>query len=207
MHTTLLAQRLRSARKTLYPPVPQREVARRFELSPSAVNLWEAGKTEPSAGHLVELAKWYGVSVDWLLGIETTLAKRKTDNQPIHVVPVLSAQALARWRFDAPVGALQSMVAYPHHTAADTQVSSDALMSVCPPGAFVIVVRKDHPTPGQIIMAQTGRASDPIVRRFVTEGRDALLVADDVRYPTYRMVQGVRIVGLVSEVCVRKLLT
>ena len=62
---TLLSQRLRAARQAIHPPVTQRQVAARLKLSPSAVNLREAGKTQPAAEDLAELARWYGVSTDW----------------------------------------------------------------------------------------------------------------------------------------------
>ena len=52
----------------MYPNVTQREVAKRLRLSPFAINLWEAGKTEPSAGTLSEIARWFAVTTDWLLG-------------------------------------------------------------------------------------------------------------------------------------------
>jgi len=55
-----LSQRLKSARMAITPPITQRDVAKRLELTPSAVNLWEAGKTEPAASHLADGAKIIG---------------------------------------------------------------------------------------------------------------------------------------------------
>jgi transcriptional regulator with XRE-family HTH domain len=67
---SILSQRLREARMNMNPRVTQRDVAKRLERSPSAVNLWEKGKSEPGSEKLVELAKWFGVSTDWLLGMD-----------------------------------------------------------------------------------------------------------------------------------------
>ena len=90
----------------MHPEITQREVAKRLKLSPSAVNLWEAGKTEPSA----------------------------------------------------------------------------------------------------IVLVSIGRASDPVIRKYIREGRDDLLVGDDMRFPTYRLSEGAKIIGRVTEVTIRKTL-
>ena len=80
---TLLSQRLRAARQALHPLVTQRDVAKRLKRSASAINLWEAGKTQPSAEDLAELSRWFQVSADWLLGVDTTaLTTRKTSAAP-----------------------------------------------------------------------------------------------------------------------------
>ena len=45
----------------------QAELARRLQISPSAVGMYEQGRREPSAQMLVALARTLGVSVDYLL--------------------------------------------------------------------------------------------------------------------------------------------
>lgn len=205
--TPLLAQRIRAARKALHPPVTQKEVAKRFELSPSAVNLWESGKTEPGAFELVEMAKWYGVSTDWLLGIDTSRTPAPRRGKPsMNAVPILSVDAIAKWRYDAVSELLQTAVAYPEQTAAAMLVASDALSSSCPSGAYA-VVSKAHPvSPGNVVLATVSRAGEPVLRKLVREGRDDLLIADDTRYPTFRLADGARIVGRVTEITVRRVL-
>ncbi len=50
----------------------QAELAKRLGLSRSSVNSWEMGLTIPSTQYIVELAKKFDVSSDYLLGIEET---------------------------------------------------------------------------------------------------------------------------------------
>jgi len=204
---SLLAQRIRAARKALHPEVTQKEVAKHFELSPSAVNLWEAGKTEPGAYELLQMAKWFGVSTDWLLGLDDSKAPPARRGKPtVHVVPVLTADAIAKWRYDAVSEVIQTAVAYPEQTAAAMLVSSDALYSTCPSGSYA-VISKAHPTdPGCIVLASISRAGEPVLRKLVREGRDDLLIADDTRYPTFRLADGARIIGRVTEITVRRML-
>lgn len=47
--------------------ISQGELARRLQVSPSAVGMYEQGRREPSADTLVTLARTFGVTVDYLL--------------------------------------------------------------------------------------------------------------------------------------------
>jgi len=205
---TTLAQRIRAARTAITPTITQRDVAKRFNLSPSAVNLWESGKTEPSATDLAELAKWFNVSADWLLGVESKMPAqhRPKDSPPLWSVPVVTPSSLVRWHWDAVTEILQTAVAYPPQTAAAVLVSTDALASTCPTGCYAVVSKAHNVEPGQIVMASVGKASEPVLRKYVSEGGTGLLVADDMRYPSYRMDEGVKIIGRVTEICMRRVL-
>lgn len=204
----VLAQRLRAARTAITPAITQRDVAKKFNLSPSAVNLWESGKTEPNAHDLAELAKWFNVSTDWLLGVDSKMPvqQRTKSSPPLWTVPVVTPSSLVRWHWDAVTEILQTAVAYPPQTAAAVLVSSDALASTCPTGCYAVVSKGHHVEPGQIVMASVGKASEPVLRKYVREGNDALLIADDMRYPSYRLEDGVKIIGRVTEICVRRVL-
>ena len=50
----------------------QSEVARQLGISRSGVNAWEMGLSVPSTQYIVELAKLFKVSTDYLLGMEET---------------------------------------------------------------------------------------------------------------------------------------
>lgn len=200
-----VGQRIRAARLALYPTPTQRDVAKRMGLSPSAINLWEKCKTEPRPGELARLSEWFGVSTDWLLGVDVMPpSKAKRTGPPLWTVPVVPASSLLKWRWEAVTELLQTAIAYPPHTAAGVLVASDALTSACPSGAYA-VVSKSHPTPpNSIVFAAVSRAGEPVMRRLVTDGGNQLLVADDARWPTVRLQEGVRIIGRVTEVTVRR---
>lgn len=50
----------------------QSEVSRMLGLSRSSVNAWEMGLSVPSTQYIVELAKKFNVSTDYLLGMDST---------------------------------------------------------------------------------------------------------------------------------------
>lgn len=206
----ILAQRLRAARAAIHPEITQRQIAKEMEVSPSAVNLWEAGKTEPSASDLAKLAGRYKVSTDWLLGVDESTrpaVKRESNTPSVYTVPVVTPNSLVRWHWDSVLELLQTSVAYPPQTAAAMLVSTDALNSSCPTGCYAVVSKGHNAEPGQVVLAMVGKANEPVLRKYIREGGDDLLVADDTRYPTYRMEDGVKIIGRVTEVTVRKMLS
>jgi SOS-response transcriptional repressor LexA len=205
---TVLAQRIRAARSAITPAISQRDVAKHMNLSPSAVNLWESGKTEPSATDLAELAKWFNVSTDWLLGVDSKMPTQKRDraDPPLWTVPVVPPSSLVRWHWEAATEILQTAAAYPPQTAAAVLVSSDALSSTCPTGCYAVVSKGHNVEPGQIVMATVGKAGEPVLRKYVREGNEGLLSADDMRYPSYRLDDGVKIIGRVTEITVRRIL-
>ena len=52
----------------------QSDLARQMGLTRSSVNAWEMGLSVPSTQYIVELAKTFGVSTDYLLGMEADAA-------------------------------------------------------------------------------------------------------------------------------------
>lgn len=208
---TELGTRLRAARMAITPEITQRDAAKRLGVSPSAVNLWEAGKNEPNATNLAELARWYKVSTDWLLGVESSPQVRaaipSTEGaSAVHTVPIVQPSAMSRWHWDRVESLLQTASPYQASTAAAMMVDSDALASVCPRGSFAVVSKGHAPAPGRVVLALVGASNDPVVRRLVREGGVDLLMADDTRFPSVRLDDGVRIVGVVTEVTTRNVL-
>lgn len=52
--------------------ITQSELAANLGITLSAVNAWEMGITVPSTQYVVELAKFFNVSADYLLGLSST---------------------------------------------------------------------------------------------------------------------------------------
>ena len=65
-----MAERIKFLREKL--ELTQVEIARRLGISRAGVNAWEMGLSVPSTQYVVELAKIFGVSTDYLLGMGKT---------------------------------------------------------------------------------------------------------------------------------------
>lgn len=64
----LLADKIRHIREQA--GITQAELARKLGLTRSSVNSWEMGLSVPSTQYVIELAKLFDVSTDYLLGME-----------------------------------------------------------------------------------------------------------------------------------------
>lgn len=65
---TLFAERLKELRKE--KNIGQNALAKALNLSNASVSYWETGKQLPSAEAVYKLARFYGVSADFLLGLK-----------------------------------------------------------------------------------------------------------------------------------------
>ena len=72
----LLAEKIKTLREN--NGITQSELAKKLGLSRSGVNAWEMGISTPSTHYIVELAKFFNVSTDYLLNVQA-----KSDGNPI----------------------------------------------------------------------------------------------------------------------------
>lgn len=75
----MFAEILRKLRKTRR--LNQKEFAREVFISPSAVSQYETGRTMPSRETLERIAKFFGVSTDYLMGTSTIAEVEELMNQ------------------------------------------------------------------------------------------------------------------------------
>ena len=48
----------------------QSQLGKEIEVSQKAIDYWERSVNEPKASYIIKLAKYFGVSADYLLGLE-----------------------------------------------------------------------------------------------------------------------------------------
>ena len=85
-----MAERIRLLREGA--GLTQAEVGRMLGISRAGVNAWEMGLSIPSAKNVVELAKKFGVSTDYLFGLDTapTISVRGlTQNQVTAILGIV----------------------------------------------------------------------------------------------------------------------
>ena len=64
----LFAERLGALRQE--KNIGQIQLAKELDVGKSVISLWELGKCEPTLSKLVSMAQFFGVSIDYLAGIE-----------------------------------------------------------------------------------------------------------------------------------------
>lgn len=68
----MIAEKIKSLREAR--KITQSELARQLGITRNGVNSWEQGLSTPSPASIVELAKFFGVSTDYLLGVSSSQA-------------------------------------------------------------------------------------------------------------------------------------
>ncbi len=61
-------ERLRFLR--LEKGIGQIQLAKELDVGKSVISLWELGKCEPTLSKLISIAKFFGVTIDFLAGLE-----------------------------------------------------------------------------------------------------------------------------------------
>lgn len=82
----MIADRIKSLRTA--SNITQTELARRLGITRSSVNAWEIGISIPSTMYIIELSKQFGVSTDYLLGVnhEAALDVSGLDDDAVRIL-------------------------------------------------------------------------------------------------------------------------
>ena len=82
----MTAERIKTIRER--EGMTQSMLARKLGITRSSVNAWEMGISTPSTPYIIELARIFNVSTDYLLGIESTatISIDGLDEDDIHIV-------------------------------------------------------------------------------------------------------------------------
>ena len=64
----LFPERLKELRQEKH--IGQTQLAKELDVGKSIISLWERGECEPTLSKLIAMAKYFGVSIDYLAGIE-----------------------------------------------------------------------------------------------------------------------------------------
>lgn len=71
----MLGERLKKLRKQR--GLTQQDIADYLHVSTSSVGMWENGRRDPDTGVLLDIADFFGVTVDYLLGRECTISTQQ----------------------------------------------------------------------------------------------------------------------------------
>ncbi len=64
----IFAERIKALRQE--KGIGQIQLAKELDVGKSVISLWELGKCEPTLSKLVAIAEYFGVTIDYLAGLE-----------------------------------------------------------------------------------------------------------------------------------------
>lgn len=87
----MIAERIKNLRENKC--MTQADLSKKLGVTRSSVNAWEMGISAPSTQYLVELAKIFDVSTDYLLGIKSTatIGTRGLSDEDVRIICALVA--------------------------------------------------------------------------------------------------------------------
>lgn len=95
-HEKNFSERMKTLRKT--KKISQAALAKKLNLSQSAVAGWEARGKEPSLEMLTRIAETFGVTVDYLLGRTDNPLTTVVSNTPYELVTPFEKELIKRYR-------------------------------------------------------------------------------------------------------------
>lgn len=192
------------------------EVARRIGMSFAALGAYERGERKPSMDRLERLARFYDVSVDYLLGrseyrwsvdrdrVRAIMALGAATGGPVHAIPILGVihagdripaeQEIVGWT------AIPEEMGDPRHYFA-LRVRGDCMTAGPKPihdGDVVIVRRQPTARDGEIAVVLWPDVAEAQLRRIYRKGEGVILRADNPAYPPeYVRGRDLEILGVV----------
>lgn len=201
-----LAERLKQAREK--NNVIQRVVGQHLQRTSACVGMWESGKTEPQLAEIFKLAALYGVTVEWLLGLDAPSAAPKAPKAPNIAggVPLLSSEAIVTSDASKALGHIHTMGTYPAGTAVAWTVNANSMAVTCASGDIVVIEHDVRPRQNDVYMVMPHDSESPILRRLDLYGDCPMFVPDAQTSSSYK-ADKVHIIGRVREVIRHRIIT
>ncbi|NHM28897.1 helix-turn-helix domain-containing protein [Desulfofundulus sp. TPOSR] len=207
---TIFGKRLRELREK--KNLSQEALGKLFHLSQSMIAHYEAGRKQPSQQTLRQMADFFGVSIDYLLG-------RTNDPRPVDKIiedidgwprgPTVSIPILGVIRAGEPIYADENIIDWVEVPAEEVKngeyfylrVKGDSMIgSRIYPGDIVLVRRQETVDNGQIAVVLVNDEEATLKRvKFLEEA--VILYPDNPKYqPQIYRIDEVRILGRVIKV-------
>ena len=158
----------------------QATLARKLNINQASISLWESGKTNPDTGTLVELAKLFDVSLDFLTSDEP---RRELDSIAIrkNAVPIVGEIACG-----VPITAEQNVTGFadlPDGVHADfaLRCKGDSMNPTLYDGDLVLIRQQPEVENGQI--AAVSIAGETTLKHVYKQEHGLLLTADNANFP------------------------
>lgn len=199
IHMVMYMNRIRELRKSRN--MSQKTLAELLHVHQTAVSQWETGRTETDLATLCEMARLFGVSLEYLAGqTEREPISAETPALPSNLLPVRKKPVpiLGRIAAGVPLYAEQQ---YGEYALADEDkpadfallVEGDSMQPTIQPGDTVFFRAQDDVDDGEI--AAVVIEDEATLKHVYHVPGGVQLISENHRYPAMFFTEGVRIIG------------
>lgn len=158
----MIGQNLKKIRKL--KGITQQKLANDFNVAIGTISMWESDKRDPDSNTIAKLAKYFGVSVDYLLGIDNFINEFSEEN--LNLLEAKASKFLNKTRIPVlgtipagiPIEAIEEILDYEEISQDMAQkgnffalkVRGDSMLPTIKDGDVVIVKQQDDCESGQI---------------------------------------------------------
>lgn len=201
-----VGQRIKGLRRVT--KTSQKELGKFCGVSDVAVGYWEKDINVPGSEPLSKLAKFFNVSIDYILygtEFEDTLI---TSMRKIPVISWVQAGCFTECRHSETHIEAERWVetalrvsdnSFALDVQGDSMTNPNGLPTI-PQGATVIVDPEAEPINGKIVVARLDGTNEATVKKLVIDGHQKFLVPLNPRYPNIPIDDNCIIIGVVKGV-------
>lgn len=190
--------------------ISESELARQTDLPQTTINRLLLGITiDPRANTLIPIARYFGVTVDYILGQDTADHKRipgtRNQNNPSswHHIPIIEWQDILSWPFKKKNYTPSSHGSWitTENDVSDTSFALKSLSFMEPRfrrGSIIIVDPKFDVKDGNHVIVSIGNA-EPTVRKVIKDGSEIHLIKLYQRDNPVKIKKSDTIIGTIVE--------
>jgi len=177
-------QRLKQLRE--HAGLTQKELAEKFNITSQALCKYEGGRV-PNEKILTQIATFFGVSTDYLLGLTN---QPKFSRELIPAGPMVKLPVLGVIRAGEPLYAEQNIIDYEWIPESDVQggehfflrVKGDSMEPKIPEGCNVLVRKQETIENGEIAVVMNGEG-EAVIKKVIFSGDTVVLQSLNPKYP------------------------
>ena len=185
------------------------ELANILNIKPQSIGQYERGERDLSTDKLVQFAEFFGVTIDYILGISNTKVSPSADLNNLLHIPVLGKVPAG-----TPVLASENIIKYlpispdmfSINNAEDLfilKVDGESMNNIVPDGSYVLVRKQDYAQTGDLVIAIVNDDDEATLKRYKIIDSQFVMLEPDSSNPKFEPIiiniknQNFRIIGKV----------
>lgn len=188
------------------------ELGDRIGVDKSSISKYESGASKPNYDTIFKMAKFFGVSTDYLFGLVSEETGQFGSRSPVNssgIGRTVKVPILGKIPAGVPVDSTECLIGYkdvPEEQIKNgsyfyLQVKGDSMIGAnIPDGCLVLIKKQDEASDGQIVVCRVNE-SEATLKKFRRHDGQVVLTSANPKYePIIIQSESARILGVVVKV-------